>query len=153
MLKRTGKSVADHQELSVASYSDLLSLAPTIRWMPVLQGWHVDDYRRHIDMYRSAGFDDVRFGLGSVCRRQSTDGVGALISDLRRQGLLIHAFGFKRRGLLDSHKSLESSDSLAWSYAARHSQPLAGCSGHKNCANCITYALKWRKSLLEILST
>jgi hypothetical protein len=25
---------------------------------------------------------------------------------------------------------------------------MAGCSGHKNCANCLRYALAWRTSVL-----
>jgi len=39
-----------------------------------------------------------------------------------------------------------TTDSLAWSYGARYSPPLQGCRGHKNCANCLTYALSWRQN-------
>ena len=67
-----------------------------------------------------------------------------------RDGIRLHGFGFKRTGLALCGESLESSDSLAWSYNARRKPPLSECKGtHKNCANCPQYALMWRKELLE----
>ena len=40
-------------------------------------------------------------------------------------------------------------DSLAWSYHARREPPLPGCNTHKNCANCVRFALAWREETLE----
>jgi hypothetical protein len=37
---------------------------------------------------------------------------------------------------------------MAWSYTARRLPALPGCTGHKNCANCLTYATRWRRSVL-----
>lgn len=150
MLKLTGKSVEEHQALTVQSYSDLRGLAPEITWMPVLQGWSNADYLRHIDMYRAAGFDDMRFGLGSVCRRQETGGVSALIAKLRGDGFELHAFGFKLRGLAKCSNDLDSADSMAWSFNARKNPPLPGCT-HQSCANCIKWALRWRTAIMGSL--
>jgi hypothetical protein len=36
---------------------------------------------------------------------------------------------------------------MAWSYRARRSPALPGCTGHRNCANCLRYALAWRARL------
>jgi hypothetical protein len=30
---------------------------------------------------------------------------------------------------------------------------MPGCTGHKNCANCLPYALQWRTNLLADLTT
>ncbi len=45
---------------------------------------------------------------------------------------------------------LESADSMAWSYDARRAPALAGCT-HRNCANCLEYALRWRRRVNEVL--
>ena len=37
---------------------------------------------------------------------------------------------------------------MAWSYAARRAPALPGCTGHRNCANCLTYATRWRDRIL-----
>jgi len=150
MLEKTGKTVQEHQELTVKSYQTLSELAPDIPWRPVLQGWGPDDYHKHLAMYRMVGFTDTYFGLGSVCRRQSTDGIDKPITDLSSEGISLHAFGFKTRGLKVSYKELKSSDSLAWSYNARRHPPIEGHT-HKSCANCIVWALRWRDKLLSKL--
>ncbi len=148
MIEKTGKTVRDHQMLTIESYLTLKSMAPDLPWMPVLQGWHPDDYLSHVDMYRRAGFDDMRFGLGSVCRRQATGGVQELITRLHDDGFKIHAFGFKTKGLIACGEMLESSDSLAWSMNAKHNPPIPGHT-HKTCANCIVWAKRWRENLLS----
>jgi hypothetical protein len=90
-------------------------------------------------------------GLGSVCRRQDTGEVEALARELTAGGLRLHGFGFKTKGLRRLGGILWSADSMAWSYSARakkarHPQ----CNeSHKTCANCLTYALGWRKRLLS----
>ncbi len=37
---------------------------------------------------------------------------------------------------------------MAWSIDARHRPPLPGCTRHRNCANCLRYALRWRSHVL-----
>lgn len=151
-LLATGSTVDQHQVRTTDSYFELMSMGvPTI---PVLQGRTVADYRKHLDEYvrRGAGTSSV-YGLGSVCRRQAIKEIQDLIQSLSSAGLRIHAFGFKKTGLRTCWSSLSSSDSLAWSFAARRLSARAdGCKEHhKNCANCFLYATQWRASLLNSL--
>lgn len=146
----TGLSVREHQARTVQSLLDLRALAPSVPWAPVLQGWHTDDYLRHIEDYASAGVDltaESIVGVGSVCRRENTDEAEQLVREIRQAGIRPHGFGFKKGGVLRCIETLESADSLAWSYDARYSDPLPGCE-HANCANCARYALRWRADLL-----
>lgn len=153
ILEKTGKTVAEHQRLTVENYLTLRDLAPEIPWAPVLQGWACPEYRRHQEQYEAAGVDLASLpvvGLGSVCRRQHMLPVSILIGGLHRDGLKVHGFGFKTKGLQLAGRHLTSADSLAWSYDARRSAPLPGHT-HKNCANCLEYALEWRQQMLASL--
>lgn len=153
---KTGLTVEDHQARTVASYLELRSLAPDVPWTPVLQGWRPDDYRRHVDQYDRAGVDLRTLpvvGLGSVCRRQHTAEVEDLIRDLSSRGLRLHGFGFKILGLGRLGSVLASADSMAWSFEARRlRRPTCGSTRHKNCANCLTFALAWRNKVLGALA-
>lgn len=144
--------IRQHQTRSTQSYIALKSLAPEVPWVPVLQGWEFDDYLWHLEQYRRAvPFSLAYFrhvGLGSVCRRQNTDMAEELVRELHGMGLKVHAFGFKLQGLERAGRYLASADSMAWSYDARNSDPLPGCT-HSSCANCMTYALAWREKALK----
>lgn len=153
MVERTGLTVAEHQARTIASWHDLRRVAPDVPWVPVLQGWHPDDYLAHVEAYRAAGTDLAALpvvGLGSVCRRQGMAEAEAVVRQLAGLGIRLHAFGFKTQGLRRCGDALASSDSLAWSYAARRDPPLAGCR-HANCANCMRYALAWRRRVIRIV--
>lgn len=146
ILAKTGLSVLQHQKRTVASYLELLTAAPHLPWMPVIQGWSVADYLRCVDMYLAAGVDLTALslvGVGSVCRRQATKEAVSILSSLSALGINLHGFGFKTDGLPAGVRYLASSDSMAWSSDARRSLPLPGCT-HSNCANCSLYALRWR---------
>lgn len=151
MLEKTGLTIEDHQWLTVGNFASLRALAPELPIIPVLQGWKVADYHRHIAMYRELGIDlklEPTVGVGSVCRRQNRDEIGLLFRSLHARGLKLHGFGVKSAGLRKYAKYLQSADSLAWSYAARKRAPMAGCT-HKNCANCVEFAMAWRQRLLQ----
>lgn len=155
MLKKTGLTVAEHQQRTIDSYAQLLDLAPEMPWTPVLQGWDSDDYLRHRDGYEARGFDLRRapvVGLGSVCRRQHTGMAERLIRRLAGEGYRLHGFGFKIKGLLRVWGVLESADSLAWSFDARYSAPLPECS-HASCSNCARWALRWWGETIRRIET
>jgi hypothetical protein len=154
MLARTGRSVEAHQALTVDNYCTLAALAPTLGFIPVVQGWDPPSYLACIERYAASGVDLAAaplVGLGSVCRRQATAQIGAVVAELAAAGLRLHGFGVKLRGLAGYADLLESADSLAWSYAARRRPPLPGCHTHKSCANCPRYALGWRARVLAAL--
>jgi hypothetical protein len=151
MLAKTGKTVEEHQHLTVENFLELRRQAPSLPIVPALQGWKIDDYARCRQLYASAGVDlaaEPRVALGSVCRRQSTSEIGAIVASL--SDLKLHGLGVKSAGLGLYGHHLASADSLAWSFGARRSDPLPGHQiRHKNCANCVTYAMRWRDQLLS----
>jgi len=101
-------------------------------------------------LYLAAGIDlrqERLVGLGSVCRRQAGVDIEVIVQRLAGAGLRLHGFGVKTLGLERYADLLASSDSLAWSFRARHDQPLPQCE-HKACSSCLRYALAWRERLL-----
>ncbi|RBO97073.1 deazapurine DNA modification protein DpdA family protein [Nocardia puris] len=158
IIARTGLTVAEHQARTVSNYLELRSLAPELPFAPVLQGFDLSDYAHCAHLYDKAGVDLVAasvVGVGSVCRRQATTDAALIMSTLSEQlpGVRLHGFGIKTTGLGKYGALLASADSMAWSYnARREARPLPGCTGHKNCANCLRYALAWRNRVLAQLT-
>lgn len=151
ILAKTGLTVREHQARTIANFLTLTDLAPDLGFMPVLQGWTIDDYHRHADDYAAAGVDltaSPLVGVGSVCRRQATGEIGAIFGTLRARGLQLHGFGVKAAGLRGYADSLLSADSLAWSLGARRSSTPGTC-GKRSCSNCLHYALAWRRDVLS----
>lgn len=156
--RQTGLSVAEHQRRTVDSYLELCALAPELPWAPVLQGWTMGEYEDHLELYARCGVD-LRaapvIGVGSVCRRQAHGRSVFLLDQLSREGLRLHAFGFKRAGLraLRDFDSLGagndaggvvSADSMAWSFHARRE------GGGRQ--NDLGFALDWRAETLDALA-
>jgi hypothetical protein len=153
--------VAEHQRRTVVNYVQLRDLAPDLPIVPVVQGYTPDEYRRCVDLYWTLARIDLttvpRVGVGSICRRQATSEAGQIIRALRCAGLRrLHLFGVKILGLAQ-HAALltadDSADSMAWSDTARKLRrpALAICQQqgrHRNCANCLAYALHWRRTML-----
>lgn len=125
-LARTGKTVQEHQELTVANFLRLRELAPEVRWLPVIQGQTLAQYLAHVELYAAAGVylpSFERVGVGSVCRRQSSDEICEILRELAARGLRCHGFGVKTAGLEKAAAYLASADSLAWSLGARKRFP------------------------------
>ena len=57
VLAKTGKTITEHQRLTVNNYLDLKTLSPQLPIIPALQGWQPDDYLRHAEMYEHAGIE------------------------------------------------------------------------------------------------
>lgn len=151
----TGLTVREHQERTIASLFELRALAPSVPWTPVLQGWEIEDYLQHVEMYRAAGVELGELpvvGVGSVCRRQGTLEGAAIMRALSKLGLRIHAFGIKTQGLALFGDRIASADSMSWSYVARKREiRLPGCT-HKTCGNCFRFATKWHDELIAGLA-
>ena len=150
VLAKTGLTVLEHQKNTVRNYRHLAEyLGDGV--IPVLQGWTVDEYLWCWEMYDEAGidlYDSHTVGVGSVCRRQNTHEAARIFRALDE--LQLHGFGVKMEGLETYGHLLASADSMAWSFRARRSFPLPGCT-HKSCSNCPHYAMRWRDRLLERL--
>lgn len=153
IIAKTGLSVAEHQARTVANYLALRDEAPHLPFVPVLQGWTLADYRRHVEAYDRAGVDltaERVVGVGSVCRRQATAEIDYLVSSLTADGLHLHGFGVKTSGLRSYGSLLASADSMAWSFGGRKVRPpTCGSTTHASEANCLSFALAWRRRALN----
>ncbi|WP_328373051.1 hypothetical protein OG800_49580 (plasmid) [Streptomyces sp. NBC_00445] len=150
-LRMTGLTIDQHQDLTVANFLTLRELAPDLPIIPVVQGWLRPHYFRCVEKFLAAGVDLTReplVGVGSICRRPSTYVAGTILEDLHAAGLRLHAFGYKKSGLDVSWPHLVSADSMAWSKSGRHE---IMCGTHRSEANCLRYALGWRRDLLDHL--
>lgn len=86
VLAKTGLTIPDHQRLTIERYdalrAELVRLyggEPPFEIMPVLQGFAVEDYLRHIEQYGDRLTPGMWVGVGSVCKRQ---GDVSVIEDL-----------------------------------------------------------------------
>ncbi len=134
-LRATGLTIAEHQRRTVENFRTLFRMAPEVHWLPVLQGWELNDYMHHVEMYRDAGIilgDMQRVGVGSICRRKSVREPVEILRELCgvQGGLGLHAFGLGAQALRHAASYIASSDSLAWSYAARRApEEVKGATG------------------------
>lgn len=152
ILEKTGKTIEEHQRLTVQSYLDLRERAPDVAWAPVVQGWKIADYVAHVRMYEQAGIDlreQPIVGVGSVCRRQGTNEGAAIMREMSRADLRLHAFGIKTQGLAMFGDRIASADSMAWSFHARKNQIRLPGHTHKTCGNCFDFAMQWRERMLR----
>jgi len=128
VLEAHGRSVEDHQQMSLDRHRSLLSQADEFNIsgepVAVLQGWSVDDYLRAVDQYRDHGLLTDHVGVGSVCRRHSEAEIAAIltrVADALPGRVSLHAFGVKTSVLKQPpvREVLSTSDSLAYDFAAR----------------------------------
>ena len=125
MLQKTGLTIHDHQILTIKRYDALRAECGQII-LPVLQGYSPQDYVRHLQQYGVRLIDGMWVGVGSVCQRNGNpDAVEDVLRAIKsvRPDLRLHGFGLKITALQNPHirTMLESSDSMAWSDAARAS--------------------------------
>jgi hypothetical protein len=152
VVAKTGLTVAEHQRRTVDNYLTLRTIAPELPFIPVLQGWRMEDYLRCADLYDTAGIDlgsQPLIGLGSVCRRQSTGEIGGIVATLAGYGLSLHGFGVKTTGLRSYSMYLTSADSMSWSRRGRQVHP-CGHGRAKSEANCLVFAQQWRQHVLTL---
>lgn len=158
MLAKTGMTVQEHQRRTVENFVELHALWDgkdyDNPYIPVIQGWLPDDYSRCLDMYADYGIDLAAFpivGVGSVCRRQASSQIDAVISTILRRDpeMPLHAFGVKVGGLKIYGDKITTCDSMSWSLMARREPPMPGHT-HASCANCLEYALAWRDRVLAV---
>lgn len=171
ILARTGLTIAEHQRRTVENFTFLTALWPEhsdeqCPFMPVLQGRPGDggSYLECAALYETAGvnlFEQPVIGIGSVCRVQATSRVRDVARAVAGLGLgpdgagaayepSPHWFGLKSAGIGHVWPHIGSCDSMAWSYAARCSPRLPGCTHRGNCANCPAAARAWRERVLSL---
>ena len=125
MLAKTGLTIADHQRLTIERYDALVAERLPFPIMPVLQGYQPAEYVAHIEAYGDRLKPDMWVGVGSVCKRNGKpEAILAVLRAIKavRPDLRLHGFGVKRISLENEavRELLHSSDSMAWSFAARY---------------------------------
>lgn len=152
---KNGVGIPYHQRRTVENYVELRELDLPVPIIPVLQGWELSDYHRCAALYADAGVDLTDapvVGVGSICRRGQDSQIKRIMRSLWDEYRLpMHAFGVRGPALRDCSDVIASADSMAWSLEARHKEPLPGCT-HRNCANCLPFALRWRDRRLTDIS-
>lgn len=152
ILKKTGLTIKEHQKRTTRSFLDLHSKNSSV--MPVLQGWELDDYCRHVDQYVRMGVEiSYLFGLGTVCSRNGSPKIiKKIVNGIKKRfpSIKLHGFGVKSTSLVLCKNLLYSADSMAWSFSGRRDKLCPDCTAN-NCANCLEYGLLWRKKLLRSL--
>jgi hypothetical protein len=68
---------------------------------------------------------------------------------LMSQTYRVHGFGLSITGVGAFRQYLESADSSAWSFAASKQERLRGCTHPGKCNNCLRFALRWRKKVIN----
>jgi hypothetical protein len=125
MLAITGKTVAEHQQLTIERYDKLLACdTGGVYILPVLQGYAPEDYVRHIEMYGDRLKPGMWVGVGSVCKRNGDPrAIERVLFGIKqaRPDLRLHGFGVKTTALSSPlvTELLHTADSMAWSFAAR----------------------------------
>ncbi|KXU82445.1 hypothetical protein CI15_33465 [Paraburkholderia monticola] len=125
MLKITGMTIEQHQQLTIERYDALLKCdVGGVYIMPVLQGYSPADYVRHIEMYGDRLKHGAWVGVGSVCKRNGDPrAIEAVLMAIKavRPDLKLHGFGLKSTALSSwiVRELLHTADSMAWSFAAR----------------------------------
>lgn len=125
IVAKTGLTVERHQRLTVHRYDELLKEdAAGVCILPVLQGYHPEEYVAHIRMYGERLARGQWVGVGSVCKRNGDpQAIAAVLLAIKRErpDLRLHGFGLKTTALANPLVTslLETADSMAWSFHAR----------------------------------
>jgi len=92
-------------------------------WVPVIQGYTLDEYKDCWDKYQDIGITSDLWALGSVCARKKTGGIRRIITAVKEYtDANLHTFGMTLNALRNPQVffSVYSSDSRAWSFRNYH---------------------------------
>jgi len=141
ILKKTGLSVREHQELTIDRFIKIRNLLPgNIYLMPVLQGYTEKEYLNCAALYGKLLKKYTYVGMESICKRNKDP--LKILSILRAINyrypyIKIHAFGIKTTSLqhIGIRKLIFSADSMAWSFNERAKGNGPGANDPKICSN------------------
>jgi hypothetical protein len=146
IIKRTGRSVADHQRLTIENYDALVAEDTGVYILPALQGFRPAEYVDHIRQYGDRLKPGMWLGVGSVCKRKTPAGMYAVLSAIRneRPDLKLHGFGVTLLALMQPLvvSCFHTCDSMAWSYGARFDRSGGGPNDYRT-------ALAWTDRVIN----
>lgn len=112
-------------------YADELLENPNIPWVPVVQGYTLNEYKACVNLLNgNAGAMSAKtWAIGTLCARKKTGGIRNIVVNLRKEidpSIELHSFGLAINALRDPQVffSIDSSDSGTWSFNGRaHEKP------------------------------
>lgn len=111
--------IRERIKMTIAN-TKILAATPFPGFLPVIQGWAVEDYLYCAKRMEEEGLILPVMGIGSICRRGSQGKIVAIVAALANQlpGIKLHAFGVKIN-TLNYNKGeilnyLDSLDTAAW---------------------------------------
>jgi hypothetical protein len=119
------KTNKERIDMTIQNALECIDYDPTLPWVPVVQGYTLQEYLYCIQEYKNAGLYDDDFHLwaiGSLCARKKIGGIRHIITNLSKViKWPIHTFGMTITALRDAQIffAIHSSDSGAWSFNAR----------------------------------
>jgi hypothetical protein len=96
----------------------------SLPWVPVIQGYTIDEYLACIDLYYEVGIESLYWAIGSICSRKGhylqMRNIIVTIAKRLETECKLHAFGLGVKFLYDPQifSNIYSSDSAAWNYRA-----------------------------------
>jgi len=114
-------STTERIERTVDNAQYLAAHAPP-GFVPVIQGWEIEDYLYCAGLMESCGLIRPVMGIGSLCRRGSQGKIIAIVRELHRKlpDTKFHAFGVKISALNYNNGEilnyLHSLDTAAWQF-------------------------------------
>ena len=95
-----------------------------IPWLPVIQGYEIDEYSSCIDQYKDVGIKSDYWAIGSLCSRKGQKmKIRNIVSSIVEYtgDVKLHSFGLTLSYLSDPQifNSIYSTDSSSWNYRAR----------------------------------
>lgn len=114
-------SIQERIERTVVN-TKILITAPFPGFLPVIQGWEVQDYLYCIDCMEREGLIKPIMGIGSICRRGKQAPIVNIVRHIsqRLPGIKFHAFGVKVSTLRYNNGEilnyLDSLDTAAWQF-------------------------------------
>ena len=93
----------------------------TLPWLPVIQGYTIQEYLSCIDKYKDAGVMSDYWAIGSICSRKGSPyQIRNILATIKKhhESKKIHSFGLSLKYLADPQvfHSIYSSDSSAWNW-------------------------------------
>lgn len=122
------KNNATRIRATVSNALDCMDADCSLPWLPVVQGYELNEYLWCLELYRNnlISVDNFSYwAIGSLCARKKTGGLRRIITKLKEEiNQAIHVFGMTITALRDPQIffSVESSDSGAWSFMANNEQ-------------------------------
>lgn len=115
-------SVWERIESTISNTLALKKRCPYMGFVPIIQGWEVEDYLACAEKLAEAGLIKPIMGIGSICRRGKQEPIVKIVRTLYSKllGVKFHAFGVKVNTLKYNNGEvlnyLDSIDTAAWQF-------------------------------------